>query len=64
FDGDSQTVVNEATFDSSLKGSQVVTGIGYIEDVVGHQIYLDIEKSWGSSASKLWGANLGYRWKV
>ncbi|MBP2655170.1 MAG: hypothetical protein H6Q73_2739 [Firmicutes bacterium] len=64
FDGDSQTVVNEATFDSSLKGSQVVAGVGFIADTGSHQVYLDVEKSWGSSTSKLWGANLGCRWKL
>ena len=64
FDGDSQTVVNQATFDSSLKGSQVVAGLGFIEDTENHQIYLDVEKSWGNTTSKLWGANIGYRWKL
>ncbi|MBP2649840.1 MAG: hypothetical protein H6Q74_665 [Firmicutes bacterium] len=69
FDGDSQTVVNDATFDSSLKGDQVVAGIGYIADTGKQQLYIDIEKSWGiktdgSSTNKLWGGNIGYRWKL
>ena len=27
------------------------------------QVYLDLEKSWGSKVSKDWGLNVGVRWK-
>lgn len=63
FAGDSTVRVDTASFDSSLKGHQWVTGIGYIEDGKRYQLYLDVEKSWGTTVSKTWGFNAGYRWK-
>jgi outer membrane autotransporter protein len=62
--GDSKTIVDNADFDSSLKGHQWVTGLGYVEDGKHHQVYLDAEKSWGNTTSKVWGVNAGYRWKI
>ena len=61
--GDSTTRVDTASFDSSLKGHQWVTGIGFVEDTKRYQLYLDVEKSWGSDTSKEWGMNTGMRWK-
>ena len=61
--GSSQTRIDTASFDSSLKGSQLVAGIGFVEDTGKSQIYVDVEKSWGSAVSKAWGVNLGMRWK-
>jgi len=63
FRGDSRTVVDSAAFDSSLKGHQWVAGIGFVADGKRYQLYLDVEKSWGSAVSKAWGVNAGYRWK-
>lgn len=63
FKGESQTIANNVVFDSNLKGSQAVTGIGFIEDSAHKQVYLDLEKSWGSKVSKDWGLNVGVRWK-
>ncbi|MBP2651465.1 MAG: hypothetical protein H6Q74_2290 [Firmicutes bacterium] len=59
---DSKTIVDEASFDSNLKGSQVVTGIGFIQEVGSHEIYINVEKSWGNDLN-YYGGNLGYRWK-
>lgn len=61
--GESQTVAGNATFTSNLKGDQLVTGIGFIEDSGRRQYYLDVEKSWGDRTSKQWGVNAGMRWK-
>lgn len=63
YEGDSTTTVDSNAFDSSLKGHQWVTGLGYIEDTRRHQLYMDVEKSWGNTTSKEWGMNAGYRWK-
>lgn len=63
YKGDSTTRVDTAAFDSSLKGHQWVTGLGFIEDARHYQLYLDAEKSWGNTTSKEWGMNAGYRWK-
>lgn len=63
FRGNSRTVVDQAAFDSSLKGNQWVTGLGFVEDAGNCQLYMDVEKSWGNAVSKTWGANLGCRWK-
>jgi outer membrane autotransporter protein len=63
YKGDSATRVDTASFDSSLRGHQWVTGLGYIEDNGRHQLYIDVEKSWGDTVSKKWGLNAGCRWK-
>jgi outer membrane autotransporter protein len=63
FNGDSTTRVDGAAFTSSLKGSQWVAGVGFIADSTNHQIFIDVEKSWGSTVSKDWGVNFGCRWK-
>lgn len=63
FNGDSTTRVDGAAFNSSLKGHQWVAGAGFILDSANHQIFLDVEKSWGSAVSKDWGLNFGCRWK-
>lgn len=62
--GNSCTLVDGAAFDSSLEGHQWITGLGLIEDAEHYQFYLDLEKSWGSTTSKQWGVNMGYRWKL
>jgi outer membrane autotransporter barrel domain len=64
FAGDSTVSVDSAAFDSSLKGHQWVTGLGFVEDAGHYQLYMDVEKSWGNTVSKKWGVNLGYRWKL
>lgn len=61
--GDSTVRADAISFDSSVKGHQWVTGIGYVEDSEKGQIYMDAEKSWGHTTSKEWGFNVGYRWK-
>lgn len=61
--GDSKINVDSVSFDSSLKGHQWLTGVGYVEDTGRYQIYVDAEKSWGDTTSKVWGLNAGYRWK-
>jgi len=63
FKGESTVRVDSAAFDTSLKGHQWVCGLGYIEGNDRHQLYIDVEKSWGNTTSKEWGANVGYRWK-
>ncbi|MBP2636548.1 MAG: hypothetical protein H6Q72_2455 [Firmicutes bacterium] len=62
--GNSSVRVDTASFDASLKGHQWVAGVGFVEDSKNHQLYLDAEKSWGNSISKVWGVNAGYRWKL
>jgi hypothetical protein len=47
-----------------LKGHQWVSGVGFIEDGKKYQVYIDLEKSWGNTTSKIWGGNVGYRWKL
>lgn len=61
--GDSTVRADAISFDSSVKGHQWATGIGYVEDSGKGQIYMDAEKSWGHTTSKEWGFNVGYRWK-
>lgn len=61
--GDSTVRVDGVGFESSLKGHQRVTGLGFVEDTGSRQVYVDVEKSWGSATSKQWGVNLGCRWK-
>lgn len=63
YDGDSTVRADAISFDSSVKGHQWATGIGYVEDSEKGQIYMDAEKSWGHTTSKEWGFNVGYRWK-
>lgn len=63
FEGDNNLQVNGASFDTSLKGNQLVAGFGIVTDTSGHQIYVDVEKSWGKTTSKDWGIDLGCRWK-
>lgn len=61
--GDGTVLVNSTAFDSSLKGHQWVTGVGFVEDTGRQQFYLEVEKSWGNTSSKQWGVNVGYCWK-
>jgi len=63
YNGNSTTRVDGAAFDSSLKGHQWVAGVGFIVDSINHQLFIDVEKSWGSTVSKDWGVNFGCRWK-
>ena len=63
FAGSNTVEVDGVDFDSSLNGRQLVTGIGYVQDGKSYQAYIDLEKSWGSTTSKIWGGNVGYRWK-
>lgn len=60
--GNGRTQIDSASFDTSLQGSQWVAGLGFMQDNGKQQIYVDVEKSWGSSVSKAWGVNLGMRW--
>ncbi|MEM5769107.1 MAG: autotransporter outer membrane beta-barrel domain-containing protein, partial [Bacillota bacterium] len=57
-----RTVVNQAVFDPSLKGSQWVAGVGFEQNNGRNQIYINLEKAWGSTVSKSWGAVIGSRW--
>jgi outer membrane autotransporter protein len=63
YKGDSTTRVDEATFESSVKGHQWVAGFGFVYDSGKHQLYIDAEKSRGTTVSKDWGVNAGCRWK-
>ena len=63
FAGDSTTHVDSASFDSSLKGGQLVAGVGFAVDMPHQQLYVDLERSWGDRTSKPWGFDLGCRWK-
>lgn len=63
FAGDSTTHVNSAGFDTSLKGGQLVAGVGFAVDMPHQQLYVDLERSWGDRTSKPWGFDLGCRWK-
>ena len=63
FAGSNTVEVDGVDFDSSLNGRQLITGIGYVQDGKSYQAYIDLEKSWGSTTSKIWGGNIGYRWK-
>lgn len=60
--GSSQTYVDQASFDSSLKGNQLVAEVGFTRDAANNQIYLDVDKSWGRSIGS-YGGKLGYAWK-
>ncbi|MDT8903998.1 autotransporter outer membrane beta-barrel domain-containing protein [Anaeroselena agilis] len=61
--GDSTTRVDGATFETSVKGHQWVAGLGFVYDSGRSQLYIDAEKSWGTTVSKDWGVNAGMRWK-
>jgi hypothetical protein len=63
YKGESTTRVDGANFESSLKGRQWVAGFGYVDDNARRQLFIDAEKSWGTTISKDWGINIGCRWK-
>lgn len=55
-------LVNQAVFEPSLKGSQWVAGVGFEQSTGRNQVYINLEKAWGSTVSKSWSAAIGSRW--